>query len=529
MGGNKVQTSWLLYGFLCLVRISACFLSGYIHPDEFYQGGQELFYGTVVPWEFDPSNAIRSIIPPLFMTKLPLMISDIIMKLIFNDVKEDRESNSEWLILVVPRLFMVMLSFLTYDYIVWKIVRSNSKEADSRGFSVPNEVLIISSSWAVIIFSCRPFTNTLESMILNAVLLLGTIEVSVQKLALSIGILFGVGIFTRFTFVFYALPIILSFIFSTSREHQKNFSQVFNRFFFVIMGSGLIAIIIVVVDVMYYEADTICYSNKFQQIYAAFSSKITPLNALIYNSNVGNLSSHGLHPRITHLLVNMPMLFGPLAVYFYVARLNNFKAQSNRIYSSSIVCGLALLSMAPHQEPRFLLPVITPLVLLHSRSIAESRIMLILWIAHNSIMFLFFGFFHQAGIIPSLLSLNTSPTSKLIFYHTYMPPSFLLRDELKSNIIDLKGSGIDILEQTLSGIVGNCREGYDENIFLFSPPTALMGVSCYASDTVSVGNFVFVKEDSYFNLSTEDFPTWCGNPWEYLISMELVKYNVFCK
>jgi GPI mannosyltransferase 4 len=39
---------------------------------------------------------------------------------------------------------------------------------------------------------------------------------------------------------------------------------------------------------------------------------LTPWNALAYNSRASNLAAHGLHPRVTHAAVNMPLLFGAL-------------------------------------------------------------------------------------------------------------------------------------------------------------------------------------------------------------------------
>lgn len=42
---------------------------------------------------------------------------------------------------------------------------------------------------------------------------------------------------------------------------------------------------------------------------------ITPLNNLLYNLNVDNLAQHGLHPRYTHFVINLPLLFGPLALF----------------------------------------------------------------------------------------------------------------------------------------------------------------------------------------------------------------------
>ena len=38
----------------------------------------------------------------------------------------------------------------------------------------------------------------------------------------------------------------------------------------------------------------------------------------MYNAVPGNVVSHGAHPRYTHLLVNLPLLFGPLAPIFVV-------------------------------------------------------------------------------------------------------------------------------------------------------------------------------------------------------------------
>ena len=46
------------------------------------------------------------------------------------------------------------------------------------------------------------------------------------------------------------------------------------------------------------------------------SLTITPMNNIIYNIQRGNLESHGLHPVYTHLVVNLPMICGPLLVPF---------------------------------------------------------------------------------------------------------------------------------------------------------------------------------------------------------------------
>jgi phosphatidylinositol glycan class Z len=51
---------------------------------------------------------------------------------------------------------------------------------------------------------------------------------------------------------------------------------------------------------------------------------VTPLNNLLYNLNVDNLAQHGLHPRYTHFAINLPLLFGPLAIFGFLYLPNAF-------------------------------------------------------------------------------------------------------------------------------------------------------------------------------------------------------------
>ena len=119
---------------------------------------------------------------------------------------------------------------------------------------------------------------------------------------------------------------------------------------------------------------------------------VTPLNSLLFNLSTENLSKHGIHPRYLHFLVNLPMLFG-VGVYAVgesivaVLRLGKEKSNeqfmrirqcdsyskcaqltSSTVYLSAIIFPTLLLSIQPHQEPRFLLPLIVPLILLLSKS-----------------------------------------------------------------------------------------------------------------------------------------------------------------
>lgn len=41
---------------------------------------------------------------------------------------------------------------------------------------------------------------------------------------------------------------------------------------------------------------------------------VTPYNFIQYNAYTSNLANHGLHPRITHLLLNIPLLYNVLGL-----------------------------------------------------------------------------------------------------------------------------------------------------------------------------------------------------------------------
>lgn len=303
---------------------------------------------------------------------------------------------------------------------------------------------------------------------------------------------------------------------------------------------------------------------------------IAPWNALMYNSKSSNLAEHGLHPRMTHAVVNMPMLFGPLALVGCGSLIRNVHdmivvgrtKKKSRDGSSSfsfaesacrwtIVSGLLVLSCAPHQEPRFLLPVIVPLVFLYGRrvvgaglggigmgSVSDKQkrrsavvvlsLLPVLWIAFNLILYVFFGWLHQGGLLPSLLHLSDSGGNGLlgnnddraparsplssIYYKTYMPPTFLTRgrshratgehdtchvEDICSDttswqqqqtelILDLKGADSSVLLEVLrkwlpcrsSNVVGDGAPGAgelpdgadsdDRFLRLVAPPAAIL-------------------------------------------------------
>ena len=127
---------------------------------------------------------------------------------------------------------------------------------------------------------------------------------------------------------------------------------------------------------------------------------------------------HGIHPRVTHGLVNMFLLFGPLAIVLYYQTLRDsigyfLKTNKNDQHAQRdtsvrpfligcIYTSLLALSCFPHQEPRFILPIILPLLTLFGSHFFGSNCnsyKLFFWIVFNILGIIFFGFMHQGKIM----------------------------------------------------------------------------------------------------------------------------------
>jgi len=483
---SRKNISWLIYIALLFFRVIVCpLLGGYVHPDEFFQGGQELFFGCppTIPWEFEPVNALRSIIPPTLMTWFPLKIYDWLRMLFVmmlsgfdrNGMIVGMGSFSSMEVLIIPRIFCSLLSILIVDRSVWTICIANistirsSKEIRSDNTTVTGEcgvpiaVLLLASAWPTMVILTRPFSNSMESYILA--LLTATVLANnsyTRKdtpscvnffFCWKIGTICAVGIFTRFTFIFFAFPILLFLLNEMLREFGiwkpilwKHLSSIMICFVSTAFG-------IVLVDTRFYSSRT-NDENQEQSLFDFTSLILTPLNALTYNSKISNLKEHGLHPRWTHAVVNMMIMYGPLTLAAYLSiyavlwkgtggtvtsKTFGRKTTENGgiivVLQAVVVFGLGFLSIAPHQEPRFLLPLIIPLVLLGENCIKRfPTIGTFVWILFNLVLFILFGILHQGGVTKSLLAVGSTaiqsqqiqPTS-WIYWRTYMPPTFLTR------------------------------------------------------------------------------------------------------
>lgn len=127
---------------------------------------------------------------------------------------------------------------------------------------------------------------------------------------------------------------------------------------------------------------------------------------------------------------------------------------------SSLIIPLAILSLFPHQEPRFLVPCTLSVIFLHAqriRNVNETKniyskqkngfkvflkkdvkmntkdIILMFWYLINILCVFFFGFLHQAGVYPLVTHLSHEFQYKprlthihLVTSHIYSLPISLL-------------------------------------------------------------------------------------------------------
>jgi phosphatidylinositol glycan class Z len=203
-------------------------------------------------------------------------------------------------------------------------------------------------------------------------------------------------------------------------------------FVFLALFALFTAFIAISVDTAFYTPGEFTVSKVFD------SAVVTPLNNFRYNSVSSNLAQHGLHPRYQHFLVNLPQLLGPATPLLFFLRRANVTPML-----VSALTGIALLSIFPHQEARFLLPAV-PLILSSVRlpSPRFKKVWIGMWIIFNLVLGVLMGVYHQGGIVP--VQMNIAKTDETVthafWWKTYSPPTWLLNgknEELKT--VDLMG------------------------------------------------------------------------------------------
>ncbi len=511
---------------LVALRWAAVLSPGYIHPDEFFQGPEPmardiLQLQATIPWEFAEQPPCRSVISAALTSGIPLLGVKLL----------GPGPGSHWVgaaMLLAPRIWMVALSFVLDNAI------AQLCEAFGLHSHVQSTLLVFGSAWPALLMLSRPFSNSLEAVLLGAALIVtvgSRDRASAAQRWRSFGLISALGVFTRFTFVVFGAVISSWMVVDTlglavlqrsfGRESRAQDWQLWRKLALDICAGAAAFIaasaVIILTDSLYFGTLSLTYSHAHDDAASVISpaallrrvvlgdtdasidgeavassvglaSRVarvgytghltfTPLNSYRYNADPANLAQHGLHPRWTHAAVNMPMMFGPLVALGMLElrtrfgclatpkraktprkmasvtsdRVGNAHAERSalpssgrnlRILSASIVAlYLGALSTAPHQEARFLLPLLLPMSILYGARVVHGNsgdiitvagtssaigaqasqlstgedqqlsppfpsLLVTIWIAFNLGVSVFFGGLHQAGVSRALVQLG---------------------------------------------------------------------------------------------------------------------------
>ncbi|XP_049711601.1 GPI mannosyltransferase 4 [Elephas maximus indicus] len=464
-----------LWGSLSLLRVVWCLLpqTGYVHPDEFFQSPEvmaEDILGMEAsrPWEFGPSSSCRTVVFPLLTSGSAFWLLRL-----WEQLGLWPGPLSGYKLLVGPRLLLTALSF-ALDRAVYHL-------APLWGAERWTALVLLAGSYVTLVFYTRTFSNAIEGLLFAWLLVLVSPRVAGNPTpkrppsgpwwhSWLLGSVVAAGFFNRPTFLAFALVPL--FLWGVGGARNPGFKSLAHEALVLLPGAALTAAGFVAIDSWYFSSPL-----------RASTLVLTPANFLHYNLDPQNLARHGTHVRLTHLVVNGFLLFGPLHIQALQTTWQQLQASpwafaqmgflrilgarslltSHRSYLLLLYfTPLALLSAFSHQEARFLIPLLVPLVLLCSR-----RAQPVPWkgtlVFFNALGALFFGCLHQGGLIPGLGHLeqvvhapvlpgvNTHYT--LLFAHTYMPPRHLLRlPGLGSpvEVVDMAGTEDRILCQALN-------------------------------------------------------------------------------
>ncbi|XP_011189983.2 GPI mannosyltransferase 4 [Zeugodacus cucurbitae] len=496
---RNTDENWYTYLFFLVLRVVLVFIpqKGYVHPDEFFQSvevmtGDHFQLEHVRTWEFNNTMPLRSITLQFVLLRVPWSFLEFFA--LYTRRYLDIELLQSYTYLVFPRLIMCALSFIN-DWSMYRICRLFSLNYEIR-------LLALGSSWVMLIFGTRTFSNTIELALCSLLLALvaecmiktNTIIYKKEMLeerydkaksiservrmwrlckslpahnyshTLLVASICVVGVFNRPTFIVYGAPMVFYWLLRGMGTKTITFRD-FNFRMLLFCLSALPALVFFIIcDSFYYKYLTVGELQMLQLSINNFVS--TPWNFIKYNLDAKKTAEHGIHPKYLHLLVNIPLLYNVLGVVTVVSfayLLTRFlraeyqglpRAQSIiSLMTSAIFVPLFFLSLINHQEPRFLLPLLFPIVLLHAPKLyhglcpnypfkeehplmrkiynmllctqASARPLLKTWYMCNIALAIFFGFIHQAGIFPLTQHLETVMQSKAPAEHIHLITSHI--------------------------------------------------------------------------------------------------------
>lgn len=291
-------------------------------------------------WEFNATFPIRSIVAPYFFVKIPLNFLRFITLYVRYYLQIDLRTS--YALLVFPRLIMVLFSFVN-DWSLYKICKSY-------GVSYEIRMVALASSFVMLVFGSRTFSNTIEmglcSLLLNIVAdamvhsntvifqkdflqekydaAETTVErVKIYKMKSSlpnhsynsfwlVSTICVIGVFNRPTFLFFGMPIVFFWLLRGMGTRTISFLDFNLRITALVLSAVPSIIFFIVMDSLYFGY--LSWSDIHVLDIGINNFVVTPLNFIRYNSDPQNTAEHGIHPKYLHILINVPLLYNILGL-----------------------------------------------------------------------------------------------------------------------------------------------------------------------------------------------------------------------
>ncbi|XP_075558550.1 phosphatidylinositol glycan anchor biosynthesis class Z [Dermacentor variabilis] len=528
---RHVDPTWIVVVFSRICFAVVFLQTGYVHPDEFFQNTEVVagdLFGLKIhrTWEFTSPYPIRSMTTIWMTTLIPLSI----LKLIWSCVATAGTLPSPVLLLMVPRIFACAASFVC-DYAIYHLAAPPAKQ--KRRFKA---LVFLGSSYVTCVFYTRTFSNSIESYLLALLLLcvnnvmhndqlkLKDARVKVSRRYCLISFLLCIGTFNRPTFICFALPAIVFWLCSRvdrniKTKKRRTRAQIAQKLAKRVAKLGMCFLLWaqypIMFDTFYFHPETFSRDGPRRLV-------VAPLNFILYNLDTANLELHGRHPNFLHLLVNFPLLFNVLGIpalwasckvlYDRLSRTSRpvcpetltVSKTFDTVAACTLLLPLCALSLFKHQEPRFLVPLLIPVVLMAHRHFS-TKLMEFCWGLLNILFIVFFGYVHQGGLIPCMLNVHghlaqykPNVSATVMFAHTYMPPRHLLTVKEGSAAVEI----VDMMGTNLKGhdLMLYFMENRASLNYLVAPP------SFVDSEMALWKDYLHILCTSYTHFSSEHLP-----------------------
>ena len=289
--------------------------------------------------------------------------------------------DESWLIARGPMLLQAITVAAPVDWLTWYTARHIYDDAAIARWALFGTL----TSWFGAFCWVRTYANCQEAVLLLAALAL--VAKGIARWDPFIFVLGGIAVGIRFTAVVAFVPLGLLL----ARRRCQNAMDFVLYVMHTCAFCGLLGLMLsLVVDRIFYGFWALPFLGSFH-----------------FNAILGMANLYGSHPWHWYVTAGVPAVAGlvspmiPVALWY---KTTGPKGDNNvTLLQSIVVCYIAVLSMSPHKEFRFLLPTLPLFIVLAAPNIERllrgRPTVVLLWIIINVGAVGFLGLFHQSGAI----------------------------------------------------------------------------------------------------------------------------------